>query len=65
MKQFKKSLDVVRKQIKNDPELYRAYKASIAMAFFDECRRNKVYSSKLHAISNTAADNFLEIWLKD
>jgi hypothetical protein len=64
MRNFKKALDIVRNKIKTDNELYESYKVNIAMAFFDECKKNKIYSSKLLAISNDAADNFLKLWLK-
>ena len=49
------------KALKSDPELYFAYQSNIAVPFMDECRRNKVYSSKLHKIANDAAKYFLNL----
>ena len=56
----------VTEQIKNDPELYYAYQANIAVQFQDEFARNKKqYKNRqdIHEISNKAAKNFLNLWL--
>lgn len=50
--------------LKEDAGLYIAYKANIAMAFYDEFKRNGEYFCKgevLHKISNQAAVNFLKL----
>ena len=44
--------------LKTDEGYYIGWKANIAMAFFDEARKN------LHEIANTAADNFLQLLMK-
>jgi hypothetical protein len=63
------------KQIKNDPELFRAWKDNIAMSFKDEYsneydRLNKYiegmpHKIDLHKVANTAAENFLNLLCKD
>jgi len=57
----KKELNVLCKALKKDKGYYYGWQANIAMAFFDEAKRNKVKVStpKLHEISNNAAINFL------
>lgn len=57
-------------QIKKDPQLREAYKASIAMEFKDEYSRYKKKTGKkamsiedIHKIANKAADNYLDQWL--
>jgi hypothetical protein len=62
------AVKAVCNQIRKDPELYLAYQANIAMAFYDEYRRrakNSKYVSrtKLHLIANSAAKNFLDLWI--
>jgi len=65
---MKKELDAVRNKIKEDPDLYLSYQSNIAMAFFDEYKKcSKKYKNRtdLHEISNRAAINFLNLWLKE
>jgi len=64
MKKLKKEIDIVAKALREDKELFFTWQSNIAMAFFDEARRNKLYSSKLHSISNTAAINFLDMLIR-
>ena len=59
------------KQLKNDPELFRAYKDNIAMAFKDTYHNYKKASrakylnkTDIHAIANNAAINFLNLLIK-
>lgn len=73
---MKDELKVVTEEIKNDPELYYAYQANIAMAFKDEMERSGLHSPNpenhsilvtrqmLHEIANQAANNFLDLWIK-
>jgi len=63
--EFKKHLDQVRKTLKEDKELFETYKANIAMQFQDECFRAGIKFPQLHEIANNAAQNFLDLWLKD
>lgn len=44
---------------------YDAYQSSIALAFYDECRKQKIRIShkNLHKVSNDAADRFLKLWI--
>jgi hypothetical protein len=66
---FHKALDIVRNDIKEDPELYYTYQSNIAMAFYDEYYRLDIrkYKNKatIHEITNNAAKNFLNLWIKD
>lgn len=76
---FKNALEIVTDSIRNDKELRRAYQANIAMSFYDAMRcgiseprqllleiNTDSHQSwiKIHKISNQAADNFLNLWLK-
>jgi len=61
----------IESKIKTDPELFNTFKANIAMAFKDEFERhNKKHGNKrktreeVHQIANTAATNFLNLWVK-
>jgi len=63
---IKNEVQVVTNAIKNDPELYYAYQASIAMAFKDEwSNHNNDPSMRLlvHEVANQAAKNFLDLWI--
>ena len=65
--EIQNAVETLTKAIKDDPELYYAYQANIAMAFKDEYNRNhKKYKNKedVHKIANTAAKNFLNIWIR-
>ena len=60
-------MEIVTEGIKNDPELYYAYQANIAMAFKDEHRGDiKKYKNKndIDILANNAAKNFLNLWIK-
>ena len=52
--------------LRNDPELFFAYKANIAMSFYDEYRRvgNNLSYRKVHMVANQAAKNFLDMLIK-
>lgn len=59
------------KKLREDPELYRAYQANIAMAFKDEYYNYKKTSRAkylnrrdMHAVANNAAINFLNLLIK-
>lgn len=58
-----KAVQTLAKALKKDEDLYFGYQSNIAMAFFDEAGRNKLYSSKLLHISNVAAQNFLNLFI--
>lgn len=66
--EFSTALEIVRKGIREDNELRRAYDANIAMAFYDEYAKtgfcNEEQRQAIHKIANKAADNFLNLWLK-
>ncbi|RLD64462.1 MAG: hypothetical protein DRJ01_00550 [Bacteroidetes bacterium] len=58
--------------LKEDPELRYGWKSNIAMAFYDEYLNYKKYMDKkyinkrdLHLIANDAADNFINLLIKD
>lgn len=54
--------------LKNDPELYYAWQANIAVQFQDEFAKNiKFYKNKkdIHEISNNAAKNFLDLLISN
>jgi hypothetical protein len=68
---LKPAVDALRKALRNDPELWNAYQANIAMAFIDEYsnyqdkhrKRIKMHGLKyeeLHAMANQAASRFLD-----
>ena len=72
---YEEAIKVVTEEIKNDPELYYAFQANIAMAFKDEYARNEVRDAHdrlegfeptldIHEIANTAAKNFLDLLIK-
>lgn len=66
MKSIKKELDVLRKALKKDKDYYFSWQSNIAMAFYDEDKRNKVRinSDILYIICNNAAKNFLNLLCK-
>ena len=64
---LKKSTEILTDAIRNDNELYYGYQANIAVAFQDEFHRNtKKYKNikDIHEISNRAAKNFLNLWIR-
>lgn len=64
---IKKAVDTLTMALSEDVDFYRAYQANIAMAFYDEYRRNKKkYKNQIdvHSIANTAARNFLDMLIK-
>ena len=73
-KENDKLRDAVRtlsKALKNDPELFYAYQANIAMAFKDNVRwykqktgKKSLSSGDLHEIANDAAKYFLNQFCK-
>lgn len=52
----------ITESIREDPELYQAYKSNIAMAFVDEFIQRPEGES-LHETADKAAERFLESWL--
>ena len=57
-----------RKVLKEDEDLYFTWRSNIAMAFYDECRRNKKKHKNredIHEIANNAAINFLNSLIND
>jgi hypothetical protein len=66
MNDIKEAVKIVTNAIKNDAELFYAYQANIAVQFQDAFARNtKRYKNRhdIHAISNEAAKNFLNLWI--
>jgi len=60
------------KELREDPELFYAYQANIAMSFLDEHHNfkkkhdKKVLNKKeLHTVANNAATNFLNLLTKE
>jgi len=65
--QVKDAVEILTKALKDDEGLYYSYQSNIAMAFKDEYARNKIkYMNKdiIHKVSNQAAKNFLDLWIK-
>ena len=54
------------RQLQKDSGLWIAYKANIAMAFYNEFKKQygKLYADHIDILqtSNTAAENFLKLW---
>ena len=68
MKNIKKEITILRKALANDNGYYISWMANIAMAFKDEYSRNKKkYKNKedIHYIANQAAQNFLDLLIKE
>jgi len=60
-------IEKLKKALREDKELYYGYQSNIAMAFYDEYRRNdKKYKNlqDIHLIANNAAKNFLDLLIK-
>lgn len=61
--ELERAMDVVTKALRSDPYYFLAWQANIAVEFQDEfarCKkRGRLSSVDVHAISNTAASNFL------
>lgn len=58
----------ITKAIREDAEMFYGYQSNIAMAFVDEYRRrSKKYKNRqdIHKIANTAAKDFLNMWIKE
>lgn len=68
------SVKILTKALREDERFYYSYQSNIAMAFFDELRRqaNKPEITaefnraniNCHELCNAAAKNFLNLWLK-
>jgi hypothetical protein len=70
------SLNVIRTALKDSPDYYRSWQANIAMSFKDEYAQKgyrtngngiKIYALSeefVHEIANSAADNFLKLFIK-
>lgn len=69
------AIKVLSKHLREDKDLYRAYKDNIAMAFQDEYARqfkdSGLYNeyvgikSSIWQVSNIAASNFLDLLIKE
>ncbi len=57
---FQQAIGVVRKTLHEDPDMYRAFKDNIAMAFQDTMRNAGYDLPGLHSISDEAAKMFLD-----
>lgn len=74
MTDIKDAVLEVTEAIKADPDLYIAYQANIAMAFYDEAHKYKksietdigdyemIEFNDLHELANNAAKRFLDLW---
>jgi len=62
---FQEAFNVFAEELRRDKELYRAYQANIAMAYYDcaTWKGSRDSSAKRHAIGNRAADHFLKLLL--
>lgn len=63
------SFEDLFERLRNEPDLYYAYQANIAMAFKDEVGRlgpvTRAWNRELvHTIANQAAKNFLDLLIK-
>ena len=62
------AVGILTKALREDPGFYIAYKANIAMAFYDEVQRRNEYKTikkiDWHELSNVAAENFMQLWTK-
>jgi len=58
------AIDVIKLAMLEYPDYRNIWKANIAMAFKDEFNRSYMHEG-LHKISNTAADNFLNLLFKE
>lgn len=61
----------LQKALKNDKELYYAWQANIAMAFYDNFyqykrgrKKKTLNETDIHTISNNAATYFLDLFIK-
>jgi len=66
------AVERLREALKEDPDYFYSWQANIAVQFQDEMRRAEVLNkiqpisqSMLHAVSNMAAENFLNLLIKD
>ena len=62
-----KAVKTLTNALNNDPELYYGCQSNIATAFIDEYHRfPKKHKNKqdILQIANTAAKNFLDMWIK-
>ena len=60
----KLAVETLSKALRENPSLYYAYQANIAMAFKNEMVRNGHDFPTLHDIANIAAKNFLDLLIK-
>lgn len=63
--EIKEAVDKLREELKADKGYYLGWKANIAVQFQDECARAGIKFPQLWEISNKAAENFLDLLLKD
>jgi len=64
---FKKAVERFCEELRSDSGLYYAYQANIAMAFYDEYRRNgnNLPHREVIKVANQAAKNFLNLLIND
>jgi hypothetical protein len=61
-KEIEQAIDTLVKNLKEDKDYRRTWKANIAMSFYDEVKRRDPEGKEirnLHETANTAAENFL------
>jgi len=60
-------IEKLQEALRNDEELYYSYQSNIAIAFYDEYKKNKKDRKELQdiaLIANNAAKNFLDLLIK-
>lgn len=64
---YQDAIKIVNKTLRNDKEMFFAFKANIAMSFFDEAKRqgSRDSKNKLMLIGNAAAENFLNLLIRE
>lgn len=69
------AIRILTRALRKDKGFYYSYQANIAMAFFDEFRRQaetpeiiralNQANLNVHSIANDAANNFMRSWIKE
>jgi hypothetical protein len=64
-KELATGIKILKHHLKDDPDYYHSWQANIAMAFYDECCRNKIGSKvEVYLAANAAAKNFLDLLIR-
>lgn len=66
MSDVKGGMEAVCRALRQDSGYYAAWQANIAMAFFDEWKKDRPRNSdEVHATANRAAKQFLDFLMRD